>query len=232
MRQFFVWLCGLAVLILSACGGTSAPTLEPTLTDTPTPNTVLVTPDATRMSLNLPPTWTPTFTPTITDTPTITPTYTVTPSLTPIDRDLMCQNFHFNVRGIDSQIFSTDDTITVSYGIDEVYNYAFVGVVLEHDDLDDIVADVMPGGADYVSTFVVKDFPIAGEWNYRTGVFLTDGSEMLCRQAGTFIIEAGAIPTKGAVTIPTALAVPSRTPQPDLPELQPCILLCSFDDPQ
>jgi len=226
----FIGVLGCVLVLLSACGGNiPEPTLPPTVADTPTPNEVLVTPDATRISRDLPPTWTPTHTPTITNTPTTTSTFTVTPSLTPIDTDLLCESFRYDVADIDGETFSEDDTISITYGIDSAYYYAFVGVVLEHDDIEEIVGDVMPGGSDYTSTFTVRDFPISGEWRYRTGVFLIDGEEMLCRESGTFTIAEGAIRAEQTQTvrIPTALPVPSVTPQPDPTEAQSqCYLFC------
>lgn len=225
MTQRSVWLT-IIIALLSACGGTAeVPTLEPTTAHTPTSNVVLVTPDATRLNRDFPPTWTPTFTATITNTPTITPTFTITPSITPIDTDAMCDNFTYGLSGIDGLTFEAGDTIEVTYGISSEFYYAFVGVVLEHDDLEDIIADVLPGGVDYISTFNVSDFPLTGEWRYRTGVFLADGSEMYCRQAGTFTIAEGAVRTAQPNVVPTAQAVPSITPQPTATEAR-CYLFC------
>ncbi len=212
------------IVIISACSN-NPPTSIPTPNHTATPNEVLVTPDATRMNRDLPATWTPTFTPTITDTPTATPTFTVTPSLTPINKDLLCQDFRASLALIDGQTFSEDDTISLSYGIGSDYHYAFVGVILSHEDVEGIISDVMPGGGDYTSTFIVRDFPTSGEWSYRTGVFLIDGDELLCRQDGTFMIEEGAIRVEQPNTIPTAMPVPSVTPEPEPTTVQ-CYLLC------
>jgi len=224
-----IMILGFVVVFASACGTAETEpelTVEPTIAESPTPNEVLVTPDATRMNNALPPTWTPTHTPTVTNTPTVTPTFTVTPSVTPIDTDLLCESFRYDVSLIDNETFGEDDTVSVTYGIDSTYHYAFVAVVLEHDELEDIIGDVLPGGSDYTSTFTVSDFPLSGEWQYRTGVFLVNGDEMLCRQSGTFTITDGSVRAEQPQPlIPTAMAVPSITPQPDPTEAQ-CYLFC------
>ena len=197
--------------IASACDNAVEPTLLPTSIDTPTPNEVLITPDVTRLSRDLPSTWTPTFTPTLTLTLTPSTTYTPTLTSTPIDFELLCDDFTYTLPA-DGNTYRDVDEFSVLYGIGSDYSYAFVGVVFEHDAFDDVIADISVGGSSYTSSFAIADFPLAGRWNYRVGAFLIDGDDILCRQDGHFFIEERVIITDQPNIIPTALPVPSITP--------------------
>lgn len=215
-RVVIVWV---SLLMMAACA--TEPPPSPTPVDTPTPNEVVVTPDATRMSRDLPPTWTPTDTPTITPTPSITPSLTPTLTPTPIDFEQLCEAFTATTAIEDGDTYDEADTIRLSYGIDPAYDYAFVGVVLEHDELDDAIADIVPAGNSYTSSFVIADFPFAGRWDYRMGVFLINGEDILCVQSGYFFVAEKSPPTVSPNLIPTAMPFPSITPQPTARPTQP-----------
>jgi len=183
--------------------------------DTATPNEVIVTPDATHLGRDLPPTWTPTATSTITPTPSITPSRTPTLTPTPIDIDQLCSAFSGSTAIEDGDTYDEGDTVRMTYGISPEYHYAFVGVVLEHDELEGAIADILPGGTTYTSSFEIADFPYAGRWDYRIGAFLLNGDDILCPQSGYFYVAEKSQPTPPANLIPTAMPFPSITPAPD-----------------
>lgn len=223
MKLWSIMGCFFILIGSSACGNVAESTVIPAL-HTPTLNTIIVTLDTTRASRELPPTWTPTDTPTITPTPSATLTLTVTPSLTPFDVDLICEDFTYNLIP-DGESYDEGEIIRLSYGISPTYHYAFVGVVLEHEELEDVFADIVPGGTTYTSSFVVDDFPFSGRWDYRVGVFMLNGEDILCQQDGYFYIAEKTQPTQASNRIPTAQPVPSITPTERSTEAD-CRLIC------
>lgn len=208
---FIAWVS--LMMMMAAC--VAEPPTSPTPMDTATPNEVIVTPDAGRLGRDLPPTWTPTDTPTITPTPSITPSRTPTLTMTPIDFDLLCDVFTGSTAIKDGDTYDEEDIVRMSYGISPAYDYAFVGVVLEHEKLEGAIADILPGGTTYTSSFDVADFPYAGRWDYRIGAFLLNGDDILCSQPGYFYVAEKTKPTTQPNRIPTAMAYPSITPQPE-----------------
>ena len=217
--------CLILMVIVSACGADMTPIATPTPELTATANEVLITPDVTKLSRDLPPTWTATYTPTITLTPTASATYTVTPSLTPINLDLMCKNFTVSLPE-DGAIYSKDDVIKLSYGISKTYQYAYIGMILEHEETGEVIDDFLPGGTTYTPNIVVADFPRSGRWDYLVGIFLNNDVDIFCSQDGYFVIEEGAVHADQPNIIPTALAVPSVTPQAQPTDLEDCLTIC------
>lgn len=171
-----------------------------------------MTPDITKLSRDLPPTWTPTHTPTLTLTPTPSATYTITPSLTPINIDLLCKDFSTSLPK-DGETYAKHDVISASYGISMTYSYVHVGMILVHEDTTTVIDDFVPGGTTYQVNLAVADFLMAGRWDYQVGVFVFNDKDILCGQDGYFFIEEGAIHTEEPNIIPTALPVPSVTPK-------------------
>jgi hypothetical protein len=217
--------CFVIVMVISACGRENpTPTTVPTLPKTPTSNVVMVTADTTQMSQDLPPTWTPTYTPTITLTFTPSATYSVTPSLTPITIDDMCNDFTYSLPD-DSETHNEDDDIKFEYGISETYSYAELGVILEHKDTETVIDDFAAGGTSYRLDLPVVGFPASGRWNYLIGVFVNNDVDIFCAQEGYFLIEEGAVRAEQPNIIPTALPVPSITPQPSAIE-ETCSTVC------
>jgi hypothetical protein len=204
--------CIILMLIASACGGENDPTAIPTQSGTATPNEVLVTLDTTQLSRDLPPTWTPTYTPTVTLTPTPSATFTTTPSPTPIDIELLCEDFRYSLPE-DGKTYDKHDVISVSYGISMTYNYVHVGMILDHTDTAEVIDGFLPGGTSYNVNLTVEDLPLSGRWDYRIGVFILNDEDILCRQDGYFFIEEEIISTEQPNIIPTALPVPSITPE-------------------
>jgi len=213
------------MLIVSACGSETSPTVVPTLSNTATPNEVLITPDIIRLSRDLPPTWTPTYTPTITLTYTPSPTYTVTPSLTPIDISTLCEDFMYQLPD-DGDTFGKEDIISLSYGISETYSYTRVGLILEHKETAEVITDFIPGGITIASKRAVADFPISGRWDFLVGVFVNNDVDIFCSQDGYFLIEKGSVRVEQPNIIPTALPVPSITPQPSTALEGECSTAC------
>lgn len=211
--RFAVAIAGLVLmLMITACGTSADPTMQPTSAETATPNEVLVTPDVTRLVRDLPPTWTPTNTPTVTPTPTMTHTPTITPSPTPLDIDAMCDTFTVNNNIEDGATYTTADTLRLTFGIPSDYSTLVLGTVLNHDALDMPIADFVSGGADYASNWRLADFPHLGQWDYRVGVFILNAQDIHCVQEGSFVIEEAIIPTEKPNLIPTAMPFPSATP--------------------
>lgn len=208
-------VCIIIMLIASACGGEMPPTEVPTLPNTATPNEVIVTPDATRLSRDLPPTWTPTYTPTVTLTYTPSPTFTITPSLTPIDISILCDNFTY-ILPEDGEEFGKGDVVNLSYGISKIYSYARVGLILEHIETAEVITDFISGGTTVTANRAVTNFPISGRWDYLVGVFINNDVDIFCSQDGYFLIEEGSVRSEQPNIIPTALPVPSITPQPPI----------------
>ncbi len=218
-------VCCIIMVIASACGGDNIPTATSTPENTATPNEIVITLDVTRLSRDLPPTWTPTYTPTKTLTPTPSATYTITPSVTPIDLDVLCDNFTVSLPE-DGIIYGKDDVVNMSYGIGKTYSYAYVGIILEHQKTGAVIDDFLPGGTIYTPNIVVKDFPMSGRWDYLVGVFLNNDIDIFCGQDGYFLIEEGAVRAEQPNIIPTALPVPSVTPQPQATLIEDCSTVC------
>ena len=217
---FMLWV---SLMVMSACATEPPPSATPM--DTATPNEVIVTPDATRLGRDLPPTWTPTDTPTITPTPSITPSRTPTLTQTPINFDLLCDAFTGSTAIQDGDTYNEDDTVRMTYGIGSDYDYVFIGVVLEHAKLEGAIADILPGGTTYTSSFKVADFPYAGRWDYRIGAFLLNGDDILCPQSGYFYVAQKSKPTASPNLIPTAMPYPSITPA-NPTEAEPIATVC------
>ena len=217
--------CFIIMMLVSACGGEKPPTTVPTLPKTPTSNIVMVTADTTQLSRDLPPTWTPTYTPTITLTYTPSATYTVTPSLTPIALDDLCNDFTYTLPD-EGETYNKEDVIKLSYGISETYSYTLLGLILEHKDTATVIDDFVVGGTTYGLNLPVADFSVSGRWDYLVGVFLNNDVDIFCAEDGYFLIEEGAVRVEQPNIIPTALPVPSITPQPSAIIEEACSVAC------
>ncbi len=225
VKRPILLVCSIIMLIASACGGKPPTTEVPTLSNTATPNEVVVTPDATRLSQDLPPTWTPTYTPTVTLTYTPSPTYTITPSLTPIDISILCENFTYTLPE-DGEEFGKEDAVRFSYGISETYSYTRMGLILEQIETAEVITDFIAGGTTVTFNRAVTDFPISGRWDYLVGVFVNNDVDIFCSQDGYFLIEEGSVRSEQPNIIPTALPVPSITPQPPIVSEGQCSTAC------